>query len=807
MKRKGCKIKKFQIGGIDISPNSMWNTTNNLDAFQLQGQQIANQTSPYMEIADDSNNSLLAPYQVNQKPLNQTKVKRDFGLNAKNYTNLQMLNSGIDAIGNRYNQGQQNQSIINQNPLSSMQFSNGRSNQSKYGYSFQRGGTKQNPPKVYTDQEYKNNPFVKAKYQMYLDSLNLYNYTDLQKRLEGNQGKAPLEKVDKEMLAIEQAKPTNFFDKGIKVLNNSFHKQYKDVNKNNIEDVITYAVTNPNDFALKADMKTKIAAQKYINKDGITSSYKKPTKTISVAQQQNNQETLLKFINQIKSPYILDRQELNSPDIMTHKYIDPIGGYVGANTGAINYDYSNTFPKQPIIIQKPQTINTTKGLVKGKVIQNDGKNAAVWNSQLVQTKPTHPTTNMKRLSMSKQDLGNPNIQIQGQTISLPEMRLSQQGNIPFYGPGNTIIGYTDDNRQFYPALQYTGAANNQFNLQDKELLNNLELLRKYVQSKDTYKFQRGGFKWDNEDDDFLFGDDEEETTNVVNQPRQTDEEVVNQELQPEVNQEEDINNALYADLMTPYTRRGYKVRQPYQAVEDTDYSTGPTLKINPSANKTFAFNYLQQKGLAPHQAAGIVGNFAQESNVNPSITNSIGAFGAGQWLGARKKALFDFAKRNGQDPANLQTQLDFTMYELNTTEKGAFNALKNTKTSAEAAKVIRKKYERPGEHEANDNRRVQEALKLHPYQKGGINDNNGYLTSNLHNFTPKKIINSNHITTQGMAFPIQANGIPLYPNTGDYIFPTDKVVEKPLYLTGGYHYVDNSTIANLKQKRIKFRYV
>ena len=378
--------------------------------------------------------------------------------------------------------------------------------------------------------------------------------------------------------------------------------------------------------------------------------------------------------------------------------------------------------------------------------------------------------------------------------------------MPFYGPGATIIGYTN-NMNFTPAFEYSGAPNNIYNLQDKTLLSNPELLKKYVQSRDNYKFQSGGYLWNNEDDEFLFGDDEE-TTNVVNQPRQNDEEVVNQELQPEINQEEEaINNALYAELMAPYTRKAYKVRQPYQPVENTDYTTGPTLKIDPSANKTFAFNYLQQKGLAPHQAAGIVGNFAQESNVNPSITNSIGAFGAGQWLGARKKALFDFAKRNGQDPANLQTQLDFTIHELNTTEKRAFNALKNTKTSAEAAQVFRKKYERPGEHEANDNRRVQEARKLYPFKQGGINDNNGYLINNLHNFTPKKIINSNHITTQGLAMPITANGIPLYPNTGDYIFPTNKVIERPMYQQGGTYYVSNSDIANLKTKNIKFRYV
>lgn len=75
---------------------------------------------------------------------------------------------------------------------------------------------------------------------------------------------------------------------------------------------------------------------------------------------------------------------------------------------------------------------------------------------------------------------------------------------------------------------------------------------------------------------------------------------------------------------------------------------------------------------------------------------------------------------------------------------------------------------------------------LNQKQEGGmVNDNNGYLISNLHNFTPKKIIKSNHITTQGMAFPIKANGVPLYPNTGDYIFPTNRVVELPMFQGGG----------------------
>jgi len=91
----------------------------------------------------------------------------------------------------------------------------------------------------------------------------------------------------------------------------------------------------------------------------------------------------------------------------------------------------------------------------------------------------------------------------------------------------------------------------------------------------------------------------------------------------------------------------------------------------------------------------------------------------------------------------------------------------------------------------------QNAPKVYPGQpmatppefaKGGkVNDNNGYLISNLDNFTPKKIINSNYITTNNMAFPVAANGVVLYPNTGDYVFSTNKVTEIPVMKDGGQH--------------------
>lgn len=60
----------------------------------------------------------------------------------------------------------------------------------------------------------------------------------------------------------------------------------------------------------------------------------------------------------------------------------------------------------------------------------------------------------------------------------------------------------------------------------------------------------------------------------------------------------------------------------------------------------------------------------------------------------------------------------------------------------------------------------------------------GYLKGAKTAKNPVNIIPSNIITTQNMAFPIKANGKTLYPNTGQYKFPTSHVVETPLKQMG-----------------------
>lgn len=112
----------------------------------------------------------------------------------------------------------------------------------------------------------------------------------------------------------------------------------------------------------------------------------------------------------------------------------------------------------------------------------------------------------------------------------------------------------------------------------------------------------------------------------------------------------------------------------------------------------FAYNYFIQRGFTPQQAAGIVGNLQAESG--PSLTNTYNpndlgqpSYGIAQWRGSRAE---DFREIYGMYPneATLDQQLEFIMYEFNTTESGAYNAIRGTTTAAEAAEVFDRRFER-----------------------------------------------------------------------------------------------------------------
>jgi hypothetical protein len=128
-------------------------------------------------------------------------------------------------------------------------------------------------------------------------------------------------------------------------------------------------------------------------------------------------------------------------------------------------------------------------------------------------------------------------------------------------------------------------------------------------------------------------------------------------------------------------------------------------------NANTVYNFFIGKGLPDFIAAAFVGNFWQESRLNPNAINSSSrgrAIGIAQWLGDRKNGLLK--KSNYTD---LQTQLKFVWEELNSVESNAFIIIKSSTDVDQATINIRQYYERPGLSEANDaNRKRIAALIL-----------------------------------------------------------------------------------------------
>ena len=142
--------------------------------------------------------------------------------------------------------------------------------------------------------------------------------------------------------------------------------------------------------------------------------------------------------------------------------------------------------------------------------------------------------------------------------------------------------------------------------------------------------------------------------------------------------------------------------------------------------KTYAYNYLISKGVPSVQAAGIIGNLAAESGLNTTIIGKADdkkSVGLAQWHSERKTGLYNFAKKQGTGWDSLETQLDYILHELNTTEKRAKKSLFSAKTPQEATLAFMNDYERPAEwaKKQSSKERVNEALQL-----SGLNPDPNY---------------------------------------------------------------------------------
>lgn len=118
-----------------------------------------------------------------------------------------------------------------------------------------------------------------------------------------------------------------------------------------------------------------------------------------------------------------------------------------------------------------------------------------------------------------------------------------------------------------------------------------------------------------------------------------------------------------------------------------------------------AFSYFTGQGYTPSAAAGISAGLFAESGLNPNAVNpTSGAYGIGQWLGARKQALFNLF---GSSPT-MDQQLSFVNLELGQGNGGG--AISGSATPQDALSNFITKFERPGPGTAGDISRGTRAL-------------------------------------------------------------------------------------------------
>jgi hypothetical protein len=137
-------------------------------------------------------------------------------------------------------------------------------------------------------------------------------------------------------------------------------------------------------------------------------------------------------------------------------------------------------------------------------------------------------------------------------------------------------------------------------------------------------------------------------------------------------------------------------------------ASGGATKLTGSSNAQKVYNFLIGKGLKDYQAAAVVGNFAQESNVNPSTPGG----GIAQWIGSRWTNLVALAKQENKPPTDLGVQLDYLWNELTGSEAGSLAALKASTDVISATQAFESNFERAGDPQMQNRiKYAQNALK------------------------------------------------------------------------------------------------
>jgi hypothetical protein len=155
----------------------------------------------------------------------------------------------------------------------------------------------------------------------------------------------------------------------------------------------------------------------------------------------------------------------------------------------------------------------------------------------------------------------------------------------------------------------------------------------------------------------------------------------------------------------PYKRSEIDLNDPSSvatataAIQQTELKGQPMASASPtgptSSSAKLAMNFFQAKGLSKEDSAAIVWNLTQESGrqLNTTLVHDRGTgYGIAGFRDpkpgkGRKSDLMAFAKARGENPASLNTQLEFVWHELNGAEKEAFQRILKAGTPEQKARA------------------------------------------------------------------------------------------------------------------------
>jgi len=124
------------------------------------------------------------------------------------------------------------------------------------------------------------------------------------------------------------------------------------------------------------------------------------------------------------------------------------------------------------------------------------------------------------------------------------------------------------------------------------------------------------------------------------------------------------------------------------------------------------YNYLLKSGYTKSQVIGILCNIYQESRFDPYAKNpSSSAQGLCQWLKARRN-IFERIIGVPVIGSTVEQQMEFAVYELNNTEKQAGRKIKEAINIEQACYAWLKYFERPGNYEAEQKKRMSYVEKI-----------------------------------------------------------------------------------------------